>query len=197
MRKLFIFAVSASVMLVMVACKQRVVESKPASPFLLTATIQDIMVSVVDPAGDALWESVGSTSTKDGTVERQPRTDDEWKAVRVHAIRLVEGSNLLVMEGRKVAHEHQKLEDAHVAGILPPQEIQKKIDADRPAFIDAAHVLHAAGTQALSAIEAKDPVRLMAAGDKIDQACESCHMKYWYPNDKRPTEKWPALHGSH
>ena len=32
-----------------------------ASPYLLTASIKEIMASIVDPAADALWESVGST----------------------------------------------------------------------------------------------------------------------------------------
>jgi hypothetical protein len=161
--------------------------------FKAAASIQDLMDAIIDPAGDALWDSVGSVSTQDGTVEKQPRSDDEWEAVRLNALRLIEGSNLLMMEGRQVAVANRKLEDAHVSGILAPQEIQQIIDADRAAFILAAQRLQDAGAQALSAIEAKDPVRLMAAGDKIDDACERCHSVYWYPKDQRPGEKWPAL----
>src|SRR5262245_5368168 len=62
-----------------------------------TATIKDIMDSIVDPSADELWESVATVVTATGTEERQPRTDEEWKAVRQDAIRIVEAANLLLM----------------------------------------------------------------------------------------------------
>jgi hypothetical protein len=164
----------------------------PASPFKPSSSIQDIMVAIVDPSADALWESVSSETTKAGIEEKQPRTDAEWLAVRSHAIALLEAGNLLIIEGRDVTHGAKKTEDAHVPGILPPQDIARAIAADRPAFAARARELQDAAGQALSAIKARDPARLMAAGGAIDQACERCHLAYWYPNSTRPTAKWPA-----
>jgi cytochrome c556 len=46
----------------------------------------------------------------------------------------------------------------------------------------AAHGLHDAVLPALKAIEEKDVKGLSDAGEKIDTACENCHLKYWYPN---------------
>jgi hypothetical protein len=177
-------------LLLLAACGQSAPPAaKPASPFRPTASIQELMASIVDPAADALWEAVSTETTVKGTVEHQPRTDAEWLAVRQHAVTLIEATNLLLIEGRTVSHT-LKLEDAHVPGILTPPEVQKKIDADRPTFAQRAHALHAAGVEALAAIDAKSPQRLLVAGEKIDQACESCHMVYWYPNAEQP--KWPA-----
>ena len=167
-------------------------EAPNAEPrFRVTASIQEIMNSMVDPSADEIWDSVASISTKEGNEERQPRTDEEWLAVRRRAITLIEATNLLTMDGRTVAHQGGKLEDSHVDGILAPQEIQKTIDADPARFAAFAYALHDAGVDALKAIDAKDAQRLLEAGDHMDQACERCHMSYWYPNDKRPTEKWP------
>jgi hypothetical protein len=163
--------------------------AKPASQFLPTASIQEVMSSIVDPAADAVWDSVSTEVTAKGAIENQPRSDTEWLAVRQHAVTLLEATNLLLIEGRTVSHT-MKLEDAHVPGILTPVEVQKKIDADRPAFAERAHALHDAGVEALAAIDAKNPQRLLAAGERIDAACESCHMVYWYPNAEQP--KWPA-----
>lgn len=164
--------------------------SKPAVPFRPSSSIQDIMVSIVDPAADALWEAVSTESTLAGTVEHQPRSEQEWAAVRQHAVTLVEASNLLLIEDRAVTHGEKKVEDAHVPGILLGPEIQRVIDASRPRFAERAHQLHDAASQALAAIDARDPVRLLAAGASIDQACERCHMTYWYPNAEQPV--WPA-----
>src|SRR5262245_29221509 len=44
----------------------------------VTATIQDLMQSEVDPAADFLWASVSTTVSGKGTEEHQPRTDEEW-----------------------------------------------------------------------------------------------------------------------
>jgi hypothetical protein len=37
----------------------------------------------------------------------------------------------------------------------------------------------------MKAAEAKDSQALFKAVSGIDKACESCHLHYWYPNDKR------------
>jgi len=168
-----------------------VAASKPAAPQAasgpeIVATVQDIMQNLVDPSADALWASVASTTTASGTQNRQPKTEEEWKAVRRYALTLVEAPNLLVAPGRRVASTGGKLEDAQVKGILRPEEIGQKIAADRPAFAERARALQLAAKEALAAADARDAPRLFEAGGALDKACESCHVKYWYPNDTRP-----------
>jgi len=189
--KLFISALVLSAALG--ACSRRVPEpvAAPVSVLKPLASIQDIMAHIVDPAADALWASVGSVATKDGVAEHQPKTDAEWLAVRHHAVALVEASNLLLIEGRAVTHGGKAVEDAHVAGILDPQQVAQAIQADRGKFAKAAYALQDAGVQALAAIDARNPEQLLDVGAKLERACEHCHSVYWYPNDKRPTEKWP------
>ena len=155
--------------------------STSAADFRTTATIKDIMDSVVDPSADYLWDSVATIVTRKGTEERRPRTDMEWKEVRRRAIALVEATNLLIMQGRKVAKPGEKSENPGIE--LGPEDIQALIDADRPSLIKYAHGLHDAGMKALAAIDKKDPDALSDSGEAIDEACEQCHLKYWYPPD--------------
>jgi hypothetical protein len=157
-----------------------------AAPLKVVASIQDIMATMVDPSADALWASVGSEVTAQGEKDLKPRTDAEWLAIRHEALVLVEAPNLLVTPGRRVAEAGNEVEDAEVPGILGAPDIQKAIDADRPAFARYARGLQEAGLSALSAVEAKDSAALMDAGERIDTACEQCHLKYWYPNSPRP-----------
>jgi len=152
-----------------------------AAEFRTTATIKDIMDSVVDPSADYLWESVATIVTKKGTEERRPRTDMEWKEVRRRAIALIEATNLLIMDGRQVARPGEKSENPGIE--LGPEEIKGIIDSDRASFIKFAHGLHDAGLKALAAIDKKDPDELSNSGETIDEACEQCHLKYWYPPD--------------
>jgi hypothetical protein len=38
----------------------------------------------------------------------------------------------------------------------------------------------------LKAVEAKDTDAMMEAGATMDQVCEGCHLKFWYPGQKIP-----------
>jgi hypothetical protein len=77
---------------------------KPPSPpsGAAAASIQELMATKVDPAADALWEAVSSETTAGGVEEQQPRTDQQWQAVRKHALVLIEAAGLLGVDGRPV-----------------------------------------------------------------------------------------------
>jgi hypothetical protein len=142
------------------------------------ATIKDIMDSFVDPGADYIWDSVATTVTAKGSVEKYPRTDEEWKELRRRAIQVMEAANLLLIPGRRVANPGDP-SDPRIE--LPPDRIEALINQDRASFTQRAHALYDSMVPVLQAIEAKDRHRLMDAGDAIDVACESCHLKYWYP----------------
>ena len=63
---------------------------------------------------------------------------------------------------------------------LPPDQIEALINQDRASFAKLAYGLYDSAVPALQAIDAQDKDKLLEAGDAIDRACESCHMKYWY-----------------
>lgn len=166
------------------ACEKKAESPKIESPFIPTATIQELMQSVVDPNVDPIWESIETTVSAAGVEEKHPKTDADWAVLKNHAIALREVSNLILMDGRKVAVSNTST----VAAELSPDEIEKLIVQNRPAFIKNAHDLHEAVTQAIVAIDAKDVAALEATGGAIDEACEKCHMQFWYPGDKRPKQ---------
>jgi len=153
--------------------------SRNAPQYRTDGTIKDIMDSVVDPNADYLWESVSTTATIKGIEEKAPTTDEDWKNVRRHAIALMEATNLLQIPGRLVARPGEKPDDPRVE--LAPDVIQTIIDADRADWTTKAHVLYDATALVLKAVEAKNTDGLLDAGDRIDKACEDCHLKYWYP----------------
>jgi len=151
----------------------------PAEPeFRVTATIKDIMDAVIDPNADALWDSVEIDATLQGVQRKEPTTDDDWKALKRHAIALSEASNLLLMNGRHVARPGEKAEDERVD--LNPEEIEARINDDRASWVTFAHGLQDAALANIQAIDARDLTRFLDAGDTLDKACESCHRKYWY-----------------
>src|SRR6266487_73711 len=69
-------------------------------PFKPVADVKQLMQAAVDPNADVIWEATGSIVTRDGVVDRRPKNDQEWEAVRNSAIVLAEAGNLLMMVPR-------------------------------------------------------------------------------------------------
>jgi cytochrome c556 len=188
-----LFLPAAVLALALAACSQEAAPSAPqaaAQPqeplFQITATIQDIMDSEVDPAADALWATTGFVADKTGLHDKTPHTDAEWTAARHNALILIEATNLLRMEGRKVAD--RELDKEEKGGVEDPAVIQKNIEANRAAFIGFARRLHDVGSSMLQAIDKRDVAGMDKAGEELDAACEACHRTFWYPNAVEPIQ---------
>jgi hypothetical protein len=182
MRKYLTIAVTAGWTLLLVGCAQQPKQAQQPEPqYNMTATVKDIMDSIVDPSSDYIWDSVETVVSASGVEEKAPKTDDDWKEVRRRAIQLMEATNLLQMPGRQVAHAGEKADDPKVE--LAPEQIQAMIDKDRATWFKYAQGLHDATMATFKAIEAKNAEELLNTGDGIDNACENCHKHYWYPDD--------------
>jgi hypothetical protein len=147
------------------------------SRFILIASIKELMDATVDPSADGLWDAVGTISTRDGTEERRPRTDEDWQQVRRYAITLLESTNLLLIEDRRAAPPNS----SNGIGELSPEKIDRLISNNRASFVGFSIALSATAHRALDAIDRKDAEALLQAGGDIDQACEACHLTFWYP----------------
>ena len=145
------------------------------------ATIKDLMDSEVDPSADYIWDAVATVISEKGIEEKFPRTPKEWAEIRRKAVILVEATNLLIMPGRQVARPGEKSENPGIE--LSPEEINAVLEKDRPTFIKHAMLLNDAAMNVLKAIDAKDKEKILDGGAAIDEACESCHKIYWYPNE--------------
>ncbi|MSR19862.1 MAG: hypothetical protein EXR91_02640 [Gemmatimonadetes bacterium] len=156
----------------------------PPSEFRTTAAIEEVMRYIVDPAADAVWDAVVIEVGPLGTIERVPTSDEDWATLRRHAMTLVEATNLLLMEGRRVAVPGSRSEMPGVD--LEPEEIEALLSADRPAWNQFVGALHESGLVVLDAIDRRDVDALLVAGDQLDLTCENCHLRYWYPGLASP-----------
>ena len=107
------------------------------------------------------------------------KTDEEWKAVRRGVVTVMEAANLLKIPGRPVAPAGTKSTTPGVEE--EPEDIKKLIDADPAGWTKSADRLYDAATVLLKAVDAKNTEGILDAGNTLDEACEACHLKYWYP----------------
>jgi hypothetical protein len=194
MRRCILAAPAFALLILTNSCgSQSQAPAQSEADYRLTATVRDLMDSVIEPSAEFIWQSVETIVSAKGVEERMPRTDEEWREVRRRAITLLEATNLLLIPGRRVAKPGEKAEDPNVE--LAPEQIQDMIDKDRASWIQFAHALHEATMESFKAIEAKDAEQLLDVSSAIDEACENCHLKYWYPNDVRP-DSLPSQKGT-
>ena len=107
------------------------------------------MGAQIDPAADAVWDAVVTEASADGIVTTAPETNEDWLELRKHAVTLVESTNLLLMEGRRVAATGSRSEMPGVD--LEPEEIQTLLDEDRAAWDRLVDNLHTSGVEVLRA----------------------------------------------
>jgi hypothetical protein len=133
------------------------------------STIKDLMEAIIDPSADVIWGATGTIVDKDqGTIERFPKTPEEWTDVRRASVRIIEGANLLMVPGRETAPPRTK-------SATPGVELE-------PAAITALIGRNRTGFDGLRASEAKDAAALLDIGGRIQDVCEGCHQTFWYPH---------------
>jgi len=150
------------------------------------ATVKDIMHSMVDPSGDFLFHSVRMIADDRGVREVAPETDAQWDDVRQRVRVLMNMPDLLSAPALRAARPRDRSKNPAVEN--EPAEVQQLLDADRPDFARRARKLGDAASVTMQAVDAKDKDALLRALDGIDKACEVCHLRYWYPKDKRAVE---------
>jgi hypothetical protein len=126
-------------------------EPDSPSPYRPVADVQQLMLTVVEPAAEVYWDAVGWIIDASGTQEIRPTTDEEWEAVRNAAYVVAESGNLLMMEGRAV---------------------------DDGAWIAMSQSLIEVARTAIAAAEARDEAAVFDAGAEIYYACTACHGAY-------------------
>ena len=142
-------------------------------------SVAEIMESMVMPAAQQLWDAVGVDVTAQGEIEKKPETDEQWAQLRAAAVTLAEASNALLVPGRHAAPAGAPAEDSDAE--LSPAKIEALLAAQRPAWAAHAQVLRVTAMQALAAVDARDIERITEVGGAIDEACEGCHLQFWYP----------------
>ncbi len=155
---------------------------KPAHP-PRKVTIQEYMEGEINPAGEFLFHSVQDISDAQGTRLKAPHSEADWKAVRDQLQVLRDAPIVLTARDLKAAPPGFKSEHPSVES--SPEWIQHALETDRANFNGHAFRLRRAADVAMKAAEAKDPRGLQRALDGVDKACESCHLRYFYPRDKR------------
>jgi len=153
-----------------------------APAFRTDFSVREVMASMISPGATALWDAVAVTVGASGEQDEIPKSDEEWAEVRRDGIMMTEATNLLLIPGRHVAPPGAT--SANPGAELEPAEIERLVNDHWQEWVLFANALHDIGLKALETVDARDPEALTLVGGDIDAACESCHQRFWYPDQQ-------------
>ena len=130
-------------------------------PYRPVADVKTLMVSIMEPAAEVYWDAVGVIVDSNGEQHIEPKTAEEWDAVRNAAYVVAESGNLLMMPTRA---------------------------KDSGEWMAASQRMIDAAQKAIRAAESRDKNAVFDVGAEMYDSCTNCHAKY-SPDIVRPNAR--------
>jgi cytochrome c556 len=146
-------------------------------------SVKELMKNMIDPVADNIFNAVGSTVTKDGIVDVEPKTEEDWDKIRTGAVSLAEGASLLKIRRPFTPPGDENNSTGPDAVELSPAQITAKVERDPVEWNARIEALRNVALEALDVVKRKDVNELWDVGENLDKACEACHRSYWYPGE--------------
>ena len=146
-------------------------------------SVKELMKYMFDPVAENLFNAVGSTVTKQGVVDVEPKTEEDWDKVRTGAISLAEGAYLLKVRRPFTPPGDENASTGPEAVELSPAQITAKVERDPVEWNARIEALRNVALEALDVAKRKDVNELWDVGENLENACEACHRSYWYPGE--------------
>jgi hypothetical protein len=130
-------------------------------PYQPVADVKTLMANIMEPAAEVYWDAVGIIVDDKGEQQIEPKTVEEWEAVRNAAYVVAESGNLLMMPTRA---------------------------KDGGEWMDASRLMIEAARKAIRAAESRDKDAVFDVGAEMYDSCTNCHAKY-SPDIVRPNAR--------
>jgi hypothetical protein len=147
-------------------------------------SVKELMRDMLDPASDFVFDSIATVETRKGTVEKLPKTDEDWDRIRIGAVTLAEGAYLLKIPRPFAPPGDENNSSGPDPEELSPAQIKAKLEKDPVLWNAKIEALRNVGLEVLDIVKRRDANELWDACENLDNACENCHLEFWYPGEK-------------
>ncbi len=152
-------------------------------------SVKELMRDMIDPASDYVFDAIGGVDNRKGSIETEPRTEADWDKVRMGGVMLAEGVYLLKIPRPFAPPGDENNSTGPDPEEYSPAQIKAKLERDPVLWNAKIEALRNVGLQVLDIVKRKDTKELWDAADNLDQACEACHLEYWYPGERQFLQK--------
>jgi cytochrome c556 len=150
-------------------------------------SLHALMKTVVAPQANTLWDVGNRAMDDNGNADPARIKPADWAALSTAGKAMKDASLRMAAASRiVVAAPGETLQNDGQPGAITVAQMQRIIDGDPKGFADHARELAAVSDEFVQSAATRDAARLTAASGRLDEVCESCHTRFWYPEQPEP-----------
>ena len=171
---------AALCLLAIAGCKQPAEAPKP--------TLHEVMVGSVDPVADVIWEASSKAYGDDGNAQDGLLSPKDWDDIAKAARKLHDGAAIIIANpDLKVVKPRTKiLDEGTVPDAVTATQVEGYVDRDRRGLAAHARELSSIALAIEAAAKARNAATTVKLSEDLDEVCESCHKRFWYPDQPAP-----------
>jgi hypothetical protein len=146
-------------------------------------SVKELMKYMIDPVADNVFNAVGSVTTKEGIVDIEPKTDEDWEKIDVGAVSLAEAAYLLKVKRPFAPPGDLNNSTGPNPVELSPDQITAKVEKDPVEWNARIEAMRNVALSVREVVQKRDVNALWDVSEALDQTCEACHRSYWYPGE--------------
>jgi hypothetical protein len=163
------------------ACSSPKEEAKVAP----TPTLHEMMTKKIDVEADKIWAIGNAAIDEDASIDPNLMTDKSWTELEEASNRMADhAKELSALDPVVVTRPGVKIADEGTPDAPSPAAIQGHIARDTDVYRSLADALMVHAVNLAGAARAKDPVQAGKLLNGLDGVCETCHLEFWYPEQK-------------
>ena len=168
-------------MLLAGACSQPKEEAKVAP----TPTLHEMMTQKVDLEADKIWGIGNAAIDDDASLNAAKMTDANWQELQAASERMAANAKQLgALNPVVVTRPGVRISDEGTPGAPSPASIQGHIAHDPEVYKSLADALMMHAVNLADAAKTKDAAKAGHLLNGLDGVCETCHLEFWYPEQK-------------
>jgi len=150
--------------------------------------LHDLMKKIVAVQAQAIWDVGNQAQDDKGNPDASKLKPADWGRVVTAGTQVRQVAQTLAKADHLMASAPgQKIDGEGGSPDAPTaKQVQGYIDANPQVFRAFAQALSGSMDQIVAAAQAKNAQKLFDVSGNLDQICEDCHVKFWYPNQQVP-----------
>jgi cytochrome c556 len=149
------------------------------------ADVHALMKDVVAVQTQVIWDISNAAQDDQGNPDASKMSAADWTKIIDAAGKVRQASQTLAKADHVIAAAPGvKLEGEGNEGVAGAKQVQAALDKNPAEFRTRSQALATSMEQIATAAKAKDAAKVFEVSGVLDQVCEDCHQKFWYPGQK-------------
>ena len=168
---------------------------KPEAP--QQKTLHEVMKDEVDKRADDVWAIGNAHIDANAGIDAASMSDDDWKKLAAAAVALQQGALHIaaLKEPIVIVKPGESIADEGVPGGDTKESVKANVDKDVQGLRDHANSLAQDMADLAKAANKHDAATAGPIINSLDGVCESCHLEFWYPSQKKLVDQIRAEGG--